>query len=402
MKLKMTAVVTLITTADANEQLYKSKLQAPNLVSIAFDTLNESVITLLKPLLSLRELGSLLSKQRKEENLPCFDLGRLIKFVHTRIASVAIRDVTACVTSESNTNVNIHPLCAFSLPTWHTPCGFGPMSLFNDVMTLHTCSSSPELSFVPLNFKKPFEEYEGYTKPSSKVYYITGVGIKSLLEVTAAKISLLEDMDSESTHMVAASKVPMLKPVVEGVEKVIALTTAEEKAQKRLEVKARSTLMMGIPNEHQLKLNSIKDVKLLLEAIEKSQLEILGETLSQEDVNQNLLRSLSPEWNTHAIVWRNKPELETIMDDLYNNLKVYEPEVKRTSSSSTNTQNMNFVSSNNSSSTNEAINTTHRVSTASTQANAANPINVDNLSDDVICAFFASQPSSPQLANKDL
>ncbi|GKG20580.1 hypothetical protein Tco_0380381, partial [Tanacetum coccineum] len=41
--------------------------------------------------------------------------------------------------------------------------------------------------------------------------------------------------------------------VMEGVEKIISPTTAEEKAQKRLEVKARSTLMMGIPNEHQLK-----------------------------------------------------------------------------------------------------------------------------------------------------
>ncbi|GJV44190.1 hypothetical protein Tco_1428726 [Tanacetum coccineum] len=206
-------------------------------------------------------------------------------------------------------------------------------------------------------------------------------------------------MDSESAHMVAASKVPMLKPgefelwrmrieqyiqmidyalweviengntapkttVVEGVEKVIPPTTAEEKAQKRLEVKARSTLMMGIPNEHQLKFNSIKDAKLLLEAIENrfsknattkktqrnllkqqyenftapsletldqtfnrlqklvSQLEILGETLSQEDVNQKLLRSLSPKWNTHVVVWRNKPELEAMrIDDLYNNLK---------------------------------------------------------------------------------
>ncbi|GKF55954.1 hypothetical protein Tco_0166294 [Tanacetum coccineum] len=98
---------------------------------------------------------------------------------------------------------------------------------------------------------------------------------------------------------------------MEGVEKVIPPTTTKEKAQKRLEVKARSTLMIGIPNEHQLKFNSIKDAKLLLEAIKKSsetldqtfdrlqklvsQLEILGETLSQEDVNQKLLRSLSPE-----------------------------------------------------------------------------------------------------------
>ncbi|GJV69078.1 retrovirus-related pol polyprotein from transposon TNT 1-94 [Tanacetum coccineum] len=221
-------------------------------------------------------------------------------------------------------------------------------------------------------------------------------------------------MDSESAHMVAASKVPMLKPengnsapkttVVKGVEKVIPPTTAEEKATRILEVKARSTLMMGIPNEHQLKFNSIKDAKLLLEAIEKSsetldqtfdrlqklvsQLEILGETLSQEDVNQKLLRSLSPEWNTHAVVWRNKPELETMsMDDLYNNLKVYEPEVKGTSSSNTSTQNMAFVSSNNSGSTNEAVNTAHGVSATSTQANAANLINVDNLSDVVLYGF---------------
>ncbi|GKB41560.1 putative reverse transcriptase domain-containing protein [Tanacetum coccineum] len=215
--------------------------------------------------------------------------------------------------------------------------------------------------------------------------------------------------------------------VVEGVKKVIPPTTGKEKVQKRLEVKARSTLMMGIPNEHLLKFNSIKDAKLLLEAIEKrfggnaatkktqrnllkhqyenftaprsetldqtfdrlqklmSQLEILGETLSQEDLNQKLLRSLSPEWNTHAIVWRNKPELETMgMDDLYNNLKLYEPEVKGTSSSSISTQNMAFVSSNNSGSTNETVNTAYEVSAASTQPNAANQINVDNLSDAVI------------------
>ncbi|GJR17582.1 hypothetical protein Tco_0966109 [Tanacetum coccineum] len=41
-----------------------------------------------------------------------FDLGRLIKFVHTRIASVAIRDVTACVTSESRFSVNFINPCA--------------------------------------------------------------------------------------------------------------------------------------------------------------------------------------------------------------------------------------------------------------------------------------------------
>ncbi|GJU59207.1 putative ribonuclease H-like domain-containing protein [Tanacetum coccineum] len=135
-----------------------------------------------------------------------------------------------------------------------------------------------------------------------------------------------------------------------------------------------------------------------------SQLELLDEKLSQ-DVNQKLLRSLSLEWNTHAGVWRNTTELETIsMDDLYNNLKVYEPEVKGVSSSSSSTRNMPFVSSsnNNTSSSNEAVNVAHGVTTASTQVNTAYSTNIDNLSDVVICSFFASQPNSPQLAYEDL
>ncbi|GJT56067.1 hypothetical protein Tco_0991121 [Tanacetum coccineum] len=117
------------------------------------------------------------------------------------------------------------------------------------------------------------------------------------------------------------------KTMVEGVMTVMPITTAEDKAQRRLEVKARSNLMMGIPYEYQLKFNSIKDAKQLLEAVEKrfggnaatkktqrnllnrqyencttlssemldqtfdrlqklvSQLELLDEKLSQEDVN---------------------------------------------------------------------------------------------------------------------
>ncbi|GKB86254.1 hypothetical protein Tco_0958526 [Tanacetum coccineum] len=139
-----------------------------------------------------------------------------------------------------------------------------------------------------------------------------------------------------------------------------------------------------------------------------SQLELLGETILQEDVNQKLLRSLSPKWNTHVVVWRNKNDLDTMrMDDLYNNLKVYEPEVKGMSSSSSSTENMAFVSSsnNNNSSTNrsdrttQVVKTANGVSTANTQVNAAN---IDNLSDAVIYAFLASQLNNPQLAHEDL
>ncbi|GKE52628.1 hypothetical protein Tco_1487784, partial [Tanacetum coccineum] len=222
-------------------------------------------------------------------------------------------------------------------------------------------------------------------------------------------------MDQDSVHMMTASEVPMLKPgeyelwrmrmeqyiqmvdyslweviengnahpitkLIEGVETVITPSTAEENAQRRLELKARSTLLMGIPNEHQLKFNSIKDAKSLLQAVEKSQLEIHGESISQEDVNQKFLRSMSLEWNTHTIVWRNKPEIDTLsLDDLYNNLKIYEAEVKGTSSSHTNSQNVAFVSSNNTSSINGEVNTAHGVTTASTQATAVNSTTIDNL-----------------------
>nr|GFC67396.1 hypothetical protein [Tanacetum cinerariifolium] len=88
---------------------------------------------------------------------------------------------------------------------------------------------------------------------------------------------------------------------------------------------------------------------------------------------------------------RNKADLDTIsMDDLYNNLKVYEPEVKWMSSLSSSTQNMAFVSSlnNNTSSTNGAVNTAHEVSTASTQVNVAYSTNIDNLSDAVVSSFL--------------
>nr|GEV49070.1 hypothetical protein [Tanacetum cinerariifolium] len=54
-----------------------------------------------------------------------------------------------------------------------------------------------------------------------------------------------------------------------------------------------------------------------------SQLELLKESISQEDVNQKFLRSLPSEWNMHVVVWRNKSDLDSMrMDDLYNNLKL--------------------------------------------------------------------------------
>ena len=205
-------------------------------------------------------------------------------------------------------------------------------------------------------------------------------------------------MDSDSTHMVTASRVPMLKtgeyeiwkmriqqyirmvdyslwevvlyggsqPAKTATGSVLTLKTSEEKAQRRLEVKAYSILMMGIPNDYQLSFNHIESAKDLWEAIElrfggneatqksrknllkhqfetftalsseniegtydrlhklSSQMALLKIEPSQEDINLKFLRSLSSEWNTHTVVWRHKEDFENMtLDDLYNNLKVY-------------------------------------------------------------------------------
>ncbi|GJR09568.1 hypothetical protein Tco_0792220, partial [Tanacetum coccineum] len=86
------------------------------------------------------------------------------------------------------------------------------------------------------------------------------------------------------------------------------------------------------------------------------------------------------------------------MDDLYNNLKVYKAKIKGQSSSSSNSQNVAFVSSENTSSTNEAVNTAHNVSTTSSQGQASSSTYVD----DVMFSFFVNQFNSPQLDNEDL
>nr|GEX97421.1 hypothetical protein [Tanacetum cinerariifolium] len=83
-----------------------------------------------------------------------------------------------------------------------------------------------------------------------------------------------------------------------------------------------------------------------------SQLEIHWVSLSQDDVNFKFLRSLPSEWKTHTLIWRNKADLkEQSLEDLFNSLKIYEAEIKHSSSIGTTTQNLAFVSFSNTDST---------------------------------------------------
>nr|GEU80647.1 hypothetical protein [Tanacetum cinerariifolium] len=91
---------------------------------------------------------------------------------------------------------------------------------------------------------------------------------------------------------------------------------------------------------------------------------------------------------------------EQSLDDFFNNLKIYEAEVKGSSPSSQNPQNIAFVSSNNIDNINESVTAASisapSISAASSKAKVSTLPNVDSLSDAVIYSFFASQSNSPQ------
>nr|GFA95835.1 hypothetical protein [Tanacetum cinerariifolium] len=170
--------------------------------------------------------------------------------------------------------------------------------------------------------------------------------------------------------------------IVDGVVQVIAPTTADQRLAKKNESKARETLLIALPDKHQLKFNIHTNTKPLIEAIEKS---------------------LPSEWRTHTLIWKNKADLEDqSLDHLFNNLKIYEAEVKSSSSTSHNTQNIAFVSFNNTDSTNESVSVVPSVSATSTKDQVSTLPNVDSLSDVVIYFFFASWFNRPQLDNEDL
>nr|GEX89529.1 hypothetical protein [Tanacetum cinerariifolium] len=123
--------------------------------------------------------------------------------------------------------------------------------------------------------------------------------------------------------------------VIDGVLQPVAPNTAKQRLERKNELKARGTLLMALPDKYKLKFNTHKDAKTLMEAIEKS---------------------LPSEWRTHTLSWRNKTDLvEQSLDDLFNSLNIYETEVKSSSSASTSIQNIAFVSSSNTDSTNEPV-----------------------------------------------
>nr|GEV94845.1 ribonuclease H-like domain-containing protein [Tanacetum cinerariifolium] len=165
---------------------------------------------------------------------------------------------------------------------------------------------------------------------------------------------------------------PIPTRIVDGVVQVIATTTAEQRFGGNKETKKVQKTLLKQQYEN-FSGTSSKSLDQIHDRLQKliSQLEILGESISQEDINLKFLRSLLSEWKTHTLIWRNKADLEEqSLDDLLNNLKIYEAEVN--------------------------INTVPSVSAASYQALFSTLLNVDSLSDALIYSFFASRYNSPR------
>ncbi|GJR08395.1 putative ribonuclease H-like domain-containing protein [Tanacetum coccineum] len=191
--------------------------------------------------------------------------------------------------------------------------------------------------------------------------------------------------------------------------------TTEEKIQKKNDVKARSMLLMTLPNEHLLNFSQYKDAKTMFEAIQarfsgnkatkktqktllkqmyknfnatsvesldsifnrlqkiKSQLAILGEIISQKDLNLKFLMSLPAEWNT---------------------------QVKGTVTSSSNSSSHNVAFVSTPSSINDVNTTSIHVSTVSTPISTVNT-NFATLSNATVYAFLATQPNGSQIVYED-
>ncbi|GJS77989.1 hypothetical protein Tco_0727870 [Tanacetum coccineum] len=225
--------------------------------------------------------------------------------------------------------------------------------------------------------------------------------------------------------------------------RTVAITT-EDMQKRRNDVKARTTLLLALPDEHQLRFSKYDNAKELWEAILKtfggneatkktkknqlkqqygnfkaegsetleqtfnrlqaivSHLEFMDVPIEQDDLNQKFLSSLAPEWLVYTIVWRNRDDLDTMsLDDVYNHLKVYEPEVQKSAGS--NSQNMAFISSSNTNSGKSEVSTVQGVSTSGVQVSTASTdVATTNLSHDTVCAYIATQPNGSQIKYEDI
>ncbi|GJZ89082.1 ribonuclease H-like domain-containing protein [Tanacetum coccineum] len=194
-----------------------------------------------------------------------------------------------------------------------------------------------------------------------------------------------------------------------GQIKVLPPRTAEEIVARERERKARTTLLMALPEDHLAKFHKMTDAKEMWDAIKsrfggndeskKMQKYILKQQFegfsvsNTEGLHKGYDRSLPSAWSQVSLIMRTKPGVDSLsFDDLYNNLRVFESDIKGSTASSSSPQNVAFVSENTSS--------TNDVSTAYC---VPNPFGQNSKYEQTSSySLLANQSSCPQLDHEDL
>ncbi|GJY74449.1 hypothetical protein Tco_0478880 [Tanacetum coccineum] len=195
------------------------------------------------------------------------------------------------------------------------------------------------------------------------------------------------------------------------VTKMSVPVTAEEKTNKKNDVKARSLLLMVLPNEHQLTFSQYNDAKTMFAAIKtrfggneatKKTHKILFKQ-QYENFSVSSAESLDFIFNRlqNIVIWMNKAKIETMsIDDLYKNFKIVEQKVKKSIGTSSGAQNLAFMTAPSISSTNDlkTAKPAYEVSTVSPNVNTASPqVSTTSFSDNAVYAFMVENPNGSNL-----
>nr|GEV09101.1 hypothetical protein [Tanacetum cinerariifolium] len=177
--------------------------------------------------------------------------------------------------------------------------------------------------------------------------------------------------------------------VINGVVQLVAPTTTEQRLARKNELKARGTLLMALPDKHQLKFNIHKDAKSLMKAIEKR----FGENKETKKVQKTLLKQQYENFTGSSF-----ESLDQIHDRLQKLISQLEILGESFSQEDINLKLLSSLPT----VTNKSVSVVTSVFAASIKVHVSSLPNVDTLSDAVIYSFFASRSNSPQLDNDDL
>nr|GEZ30017.1 hypothetical protein [Tanacetum cinerariifolium] len=224
----------------------------------------------------------------------------------------------------------------------------------------------------------------GFTAKGIASIATPSTSVLTLLELPSIT-SFLAFLELSSTNSVILNgDSPIPTRVIDGVVQPVAPTTAEQRLARKNELKARGTLLMALLDNHQLKLNIHKDAKTLMEAIEKR----FGRNKETKKVQKTLLKQQYK--NFTGSCFESLDQIHDRLQKLISQLEILGESLSQEDI------NLKFLR------TLKLVSAVASVSAASTKVSVSALPNVDTLSDAIIYSLFASQSNSLQLDNDDL